>query len=173
MATNEIKELLARYYDGLTTEEEEARLAQLLDDNGVPGSLKAEQRFFTALHAVRSTGEKPDALDRRLEAQIDQWSGEADCTARRPTLRLAMRLRQACGIAASVLAVAMLGTYLHGRTSITPDEQAALAQARTALVEFSAKLNKGFDQMAAAQEKTAELNRKLSKWMEMTKNDVT
>lgn len=153
MATNEIKELLARYYDGLTTEEEEARLAQLLDDNGVPGSLKAEQRFFTALHAVRSTGEKPDALDRRLEAQIDQWSGEADCTARRPTLRLAMRLRQACGIAASVLAVAMLGTYLHGRTSITPDEQAALAQARTALVEFSATLNKGFDQMAAAQEK--------------------
>lgn len=172
MATNEIKELLARYYDGLTTEEEEARLAQLLDDNGVPGSLKAEQRFFTALHAVRSTGEKPDALDRRLEAQIDQWSGEADCTARRPTLRLAMRLRQACGIAASVLAVAMLGTYLHGRTSITPDEQAALAKARTALVEFSATLNKGFDQMAAAQEKTAELNRKLSKCMEMTKTDV-
>lgn len=172
MATNEIKELLARYYDGLTTEEEEARLAQLLDDNGVPGSLKAEQRFFTALHAVRSTGEKPDALDRRLEAQIDQWSGKADGTARRPTLRPAMRLRQACGIAASVLAVAMLGTYLHGRTSITPDEQAALAQARTALVEFSATLNKGFDQMEAAQEKTAELNRKLSKCMEMTKTDV-
>ena len=99
-------------------------------------------------------------------------SGEADGTARRPTLRLAMRLRQACGIAASVLAVAMLGTYLHGRTSITPEEQAALAQARTALVEFSATLNKGFDQMAAAQEKTAELNRKLSKCMEMTKTDV-
>lgn len=172
MATNEIKELLARYYDGLTTEEEEARLAQLLDDGDAPGSLKAEQRFFTALHAVRSTGEKPEGLDRRLEAQIDRWSGEADGTARHPTLRPAMRLRQACGIAASVLAVATLGTYLHGRTSITPDEQAALAQARTALVEFSATLNKGFDQMEAAQEKTAELNRKLSKCMEMTKNNV-
>ena len=172
MATNDIKELLARYYDGLTTEEEEARLAQLLDDGDAPGSLKAEQRFFTAMHAVRSTGEKPEGLDRRLEAQIDRWSGEADGTARRSTLRLAMRLRQACGIAASVLAVATLGTYLHGRTSITPDEQAALAQARTALIEFSATLNKGFDQMAAAQEKTAELNRKLSKCMEMTKTDV-
>ena len=172
MATHEIKELLARYYDGLTTEEEEARLAQLLDDGDAPGSLKAEQRFFTAMHAVRSTGEKPDGLDRRLEAQIDKWSGKADGTARRPTLRPAMRLRQACGIAASVLAVAMLGTYLHGRTSIPPEEEAALAQARMALVEFSATLNKGFDQMEAAQEKTAELNRKLSKCMEMTKTDV-
>ena len=83
---------------------------------------------------------------------------------------LTEKLRHACGIAASILVVASFGAYLHNRTSITPEEQAALAQAQMAIVKFSATLNKGLDQMAYAQQKTEDLNRKINKCMELSKN---
>lgn len=164
MATKDIEKLLERYYDGLTSEGEEARIAGFFTDGDVPDSLKAEQDFFMALHAGKAAGR----LDSRLNAQIDAWSKKSGGAGRHTARRIKMKLRHVCGIAASVLVVASLGMYLHNRTSITPEEQAALAQAQMAIVKFSATLNKGLDQMAYAQQKTEDLSRKINKCMELS-----
>lgn len=169
MATKDIEKLLERYYDGLTSEEEEARIAGFFRDGDVPDSLKAEQDFFMTLHGCKTTP-LAERLDRKLGTQIDAWSKKADSTGRHTARRITMKLRHACGIAASILVVASFGAYLHNRTSITPEEQAALAQAQMAIVKFSATLNKGLDQMAYAQQKTEDLNRKINKCMELSKN---
>lgn len=166
METKEIETLLKRYYDGLTTEEEENRLARLLYGGDVPSSQKADQDFFAAMRQCREAG-STDGLEQRIAARIDQWSA-AERPSRR--MRIAAMARHACAIAASVAVVALLGTYLHSRHAITPGEREQLAMAQTALAEFSETLNKGLAKIEDAQEKTKDIGKSINKCVELNKN---
>ena len=80
MATNEIKELLARYYDGLTTEEEEARLAQLLDDNGVrvgTGSACSSKNRYSRV--ILACGADEATADGVLRLSLSKATTEEEC----------------------------------------------------------------------------------------------
>ena len=79
MATKDIEKLLERYYDGLTSEEEEARIAGFFRDGDVPDSLKVEQDFFMTLHGCKTTP-LAERLDHKLGTQIDAWSKKAEHT---------------------------------------------------------------------------------------------
>ena len=81
MATKDIEKLLERYYDGQTSEEEEALIAGFFRDGDVPDSLKAEQDFFMTLHGCKTTP-LAERLDHKLGTQIDAWSKKADSTGR-------------------------------------------------------------------------------------------
>ena len=106
---------MKRYYDGLTTEEEENRLARLLYGGDVPSSQKADQDFFKAMHGCKNADDA-DAIEQKIAARIDRWSATVGTTRR---TRIAAMARHACAIAASVAVVALLGTYLHSRHAIT------------------------------------------------------
>lgn len=64
---------MERYYDGQTSEDEEARITEFFRDGDVPDSLKVEQDFFMTLHGCKATP-SAERLDRKLNAQIDAWS---------------------------------------------------------------------------------------------------
>ena len=49
--TEEIKRLLDRYYDGMTTEEEEKALHTYFNGSDIDASLTEERIFFTALQS--------------------------------------------------------------------------------------------------------------------------
>ena len=159
METNDIKRLLARYYDGLTSEEEETMLFDALNSGDIPGELKVESEFFTALHSVNAAAQQPVALGQRLEAMLDRQQA---VVLRKPK-RTAARLCRICSMAASIAAVVVLGAYLHSRTAVTPQEEATLAQAQTALVKFSSALNEGLGQMENASEKAQDISESINK----------
>ena len=65
--TEEIKRLLDRYYDGMTTEEEEKALHTYFNGSDIDASLKEERIFFTALQSskcLHQQGWKSDSVDR-------------------------------------------------------------------------------------------------------------
>lgn len=171
METNKIEGLLDKYYNGMTSKEEENVLLRFFSQENVPDNMKDEKAFFVTLHNnIHKNSNIPQRLERNLETLIDSFDKTlttVPSSRRRPTLRLG----SISGIAASVIAVASLGIYLHGRNQITQADKAALAQAQQALVEFSTTLNKGLEQMEAAQKRAANISDKLSKCIEINKND--
>ena len=50
METSRIRKLLAKYYDGQTSEEEESELARLFASGDVPDDMAEERLFFVHLH---------------------------------------------------------------------------------------------------------------------------
>lgn len=168
MGTKDIETLLKRYYDGLTSEEEEAQLTRMLSGGDVPRSLKADQDFFKAMHGCKNADDA-DAIEQKIAARIDRWSATVGTTRR---MRIAAMARHACAIAASVAVVALLGTYLHSRHAMTPGEREQLAMAQTALAEFSETLNKGLAKIEDAQEKTKDIGKSINKCVELNKNGI-
>lgn len=177
MTEKDIDRLMSKYYEGLTDEREEDMLLRYFSSGDVPESMADDRDFFIALHGCGKAAGVPEGLERRMEEHIDSWSRHQAEPAARPECRpapkptLKARLRRACGMAASVAAVAMLGAYLHGRNPVNAADQAKLAQARTALTEFSNTLNKGFDKMEEAHKKTKEINKSIDKCLRLINTD--
>lgn len=96
--TEEIKRLLDRYYDGMTTEEEENTLRTYFNSKDIDANLKEECIFFTALQS--SECPTPAGIEERLSRQISQWN-TLEVTNRRAIRHV--NLRWVVGIAASLL----------------------------------------------------------------------
>ena len=139
METSRIRKLLARYYDGQTSEEEESELARLFASGDVPDDMAEERLFFVHLHGSNDTSGVPYGFEERLEDMVDCLA-EADGAGRSAVVPLRRRLKIVAGIAASVLFVASLGFGLLNRVDNmhTPsvDDRIALAQAQEAILKF-------------------------------------
>ena len=102
MKVNEIERLLARYYDGETSDTEEKELKRFFTEEDVPAHLLAEKEIFMQL-AAHPAPEIPEGLESRLSRKIDEWD-----TGERRTLKIkkhirALRLQWIGSIAASLL----------------------------------------------------------------------
>ncbi|WP_028897226.1 anti-sigma factor [Prevotella sp. HUN102] len=149
MKTEDIKDLLERFYEGNTTEEEERALKEYFSANDIAEELKPEQVFFRALNTDDAT--VPDRLEERLERQINQWN-RVEKTVRRSATRIS--LRWIVGVAASLLILFSIGIFVSRQgkeDNLSSIEQAdtydnpedASAEAARALTKFSKSLNKG------------------------------
>ena len=87
MKVNEIERLLARYYDGETSETEEKELKRFFTEEDVPAHLLAEKEIFMQL-AAQPAPEIPEGLESRLSRKIDQWD-----TGERRTLKIKKHTR--------------------------------------------------------------------------------
>lgn len=87
MKVNEIERLLARYYDGETSETEEKELKRFFTEEDVPAHLLAEKEIFMQL-AAQPAPEIPEGLESRLSRKIDQWD-----TDERRTLKIKKHTR--------------------------------------------------------------------------------
>lgn len=106
--TDELKSLLDRFYDGMTTETEESRLRELLADDGLPDYMAADKALLDAM-AQDTACDVPEGLESRLSAAIDGWE-EAEKKRRRTGTRVRIiSMRRIASVAASVAVVLAIG----------------------------------------------------------------
>ena len=136
METKETKKLLERFYNGLTDETEEKRLAEYFCSNEVDEELREEAEMFLAL---------------QQNAAIE-WN-TVESTARKTARRAG--LRWVVGIAASILILLAVGIFVDKHESkqlsdidkidTYDNPEDAYATANKALTKFSVSLNKGLE----------------------------
>ncbi len=151
--------MLAHYYDGTSTQEEEKYLRiYFKNTDRVAPELRTEGEIFRSLSDI-PTPQLPDGLESRLSDAIDSWAeAEAKAEVNRKRLR-PIKLRAAIGIAAALAVVLALGIFLpfrenttplHADTCATPEE--AYAQTEKALQIFAGAINKSLAGMETVTE---------------------
>ncbi|MFA5815664.1 MAG: hypothetical protein WC865_08600 [Bacteroidales bacterium] len=144
MKTNEVKILLQKYYDGLTSSREESDLEEYFLNGQVDPEFEADKLHFLAVAAMRDEElPVPDDLEASVintlkEAQKDQVHGN----------RRIMYL--AFSIAAGLLL--MVSTFLflsrQDETQYISDPKIAYAESREALEMVSKYFNEGTSQLS-------------------------
>lgn len=153
MTTEEIKLLLQRFYDAETTDAEERSLRAFFHGPAVPAELEADKALFDQLYAP--TPEPSQAFVSRLGQDIERWNVLEKTTARRART---LSMRWMTGVAASMLALFALGTYLNHRsetsqaysnnlTETYDNPNDAAGETARALTKFSDAINRGIDKM--------------------------
>ena len=125
---NEIKDLIARWYEGGATPGEYRRLMDFFSTaRGLPGDLEMERAMFQAIDAVDEQEVKiPEELARRIDNAIEEeMAREREATS--ATSRFHRWMIAAGTVAASLVAVLMVHTFVvkdHDR--VRPQTQLAL-----------------------------------------------
>ncbi|MCD7925407.1 MAG: hypothetical protein LUI85_12245 [Bacteroides sp.] len=190
MKVNDIEKLLARYYDGETSEAEDRELKRFFTEEDVPAHLLAEKEIFMQLNAAAHSSDSgiatrteeseappiPEGLESRLSGMIDEWD-----TRERRVLKVkkhthTLRLQWIGSIAASLLILFSVGMYLYKPytpptpqdTCATPEE--AYAQAQKALIMLSTGLNKGVETVETVQETTTKIQENVNEQLNRINN---
>lgn len=140
MEPDKVRELLHRYYDGLTTEEEEAQLGELLSD---PSFLS---HFPEERHLASLSGAVPEPSDGFYDRLSETTHTEVRM---RPYHRL---LRHAATVAAAavILAASWLLLNQYGRQPVKDtytDPEIAMAEVKSILTDVSRKMNTGMEEL--------------------------
>ena len=166
MNVDRINELLERYYDAQTNEAEEQELKRFFASEEVPAHLQAEKNMFLEMQ-VMAEASIPQGLEARISQNIDAWEAEEHRMAKVSRKPRIFSLPWIGSVAASMLILLSIGWYLYEPqpirkdTCATPEE--AYMHAQKALAMFSHTLNKGMEQMNAAQDATERIERTLQK----------
>lgn len=159
MEVNRIDDILARYYDGETTETEERELKRFFSEEEIPVHLLAEKEFFLQM-AVQPEPKLPEGLEDRLIHRINEWDAQEKRTLKREKRVRGIRMQWIGSVAASLLILLSVGMYIYKPnaspipqdTCATPEE--AYTEAQRALLLFSSTLNKGMEQVETARKTT-------------------
>ncbi len=159
MNVNKAEELLARYYEGLTSEAEEQALKRFFAETEVPEHLQCDKLLFLGME---EEVEVPQGLEERLRQAIDELARreQQTITARKRSRILPMRW---IGSAAACLIVAFaMGTYFATRPAVPQDTCATPEEAYEhtyhALAQLSTTLNRGFEEVETVQNRADAIN---------------
>jgi hypothetical protein len=165
MEKMEIEQLLDKFYNGLSTPEEERFLNEyFLRENEVEERLRTDRQLFRALHDERI--QVPDAVSERLSDAIQQLVAP-------PPRSPSQKQRWLYGIG-SAAAVALLcaGLFFVQREPAQPpladtfsDPHEAAIVAGQALALMSSHLNRGLEQVAGAESEMAHAGRIINKYL--------
>lgn len=151
MDTDNIRQLLDRYYDGQTNEREEQVLKDYFLQDDVPPQWVTDQRLFRQLYGANMP--TIDGLEQRLSRQIDGWN-RVEKTANRRSRTVG--LRWMAGIAASLLLLFTIGLLVDRQQKQAQyavqqdtfdDPRDAYAETQKALMMFSKSINKGLNKV--------------------------
>lgn len=151
MDTDNIRQLLDRYYDGQTSEREEQVLKDYFLQDDVPPQWATDQRLFRQLYGADMPA--IDGLEQQLSRQIDSWN-RVEKTANRRTRTIG--LRWMAGIAASLLLLFAIGLLVDRQQKQAQyavqqdtfdDPRDAYAETQKALMKFSESINKGLNKV--------------------------
>lgn len=168
---DEIKCLLNAYYEGRTSREDEKRLHAFFRQAEVPQELSADKELFLYLFSLKDNTGVPSGLEAHMSACIDEWERVAQ-TGMESRKRITHRifLRRCMGMAAGLLLIFSVGTYLYhtSRFQTLPEDtcaspEEAYAEAQKALLLFSHSLNKGLAQVEKAEEATGKVKKVVEK----------
>lgn len=154
MTIEEVKPMLQRYYNAETTPDEERQLRQFFQGPAVPASLQADRALFAQLYAP--VPQPPQGMETRMAQEMERWNVLEKSVARRARL---VGMRWIAGVAASMLALVTLGTYLNHRPSTARPYAAnlretydnprdAAGETERALTKFSMAINKGLSKIS-------------------------
>lgn len=187
MKVNEIEKLLARYYDGTTSEAEEKELKRFFAEEDVPAHLLAEKEIFAQLAGCEASSRNdeteappsptiPKGLESRINSLIDEWDTHERQVQKVKKHTHTLRLQWIGSIAASLLILFSVGMYLYKPytpptpqdTCATPEE--AYAQAQRALIMLSSNLNKGIEKVETVQETTEKIQENVNEQLNRINN---
>lgn len=153
MTTEEVRQLLGKFYNAETTAREESMLKRFFQAGGVPQDLQADKILFDQLFNAQV--EVPEGLETRLSHDIERWNMVEKSISRKARV---MSLRWIAGVAASLVMLFTLGTYLNNRPSTarpcannlreTYDNPTdAAGETKRALTKFSIAINRGLNKI--------------------------
>lgn len=161
MKREEIEKLLARYYDGLATEQEEEKLTQALRSaKDLPKNLQAERDLFLSLH--KDTMEDVPVPE-DLETELATWIDRKASAPRRRRLWWG-------SMAASILLLVGLGFGIAEmrQEAFAPTPQDTFTNPEDAhralqaiFAEMSQNWNEGMKQLEASQRDIIAVNREI------------
>lgn len=143
MELNEIKILLEKYYEGLTSIEEEYALRNFFAQQNVPDEMASDRELFSHLDTESKIIPVSSQLPDKLESWIDRRNKNEQKTR---YIRLGYKLASiAAGIA--ILVVCYLFVNQNQKKLVSEDTysdpQLAYAEVKRTLLYISEKLNKG------------------------------
>ena len=158
MKVEEIERLLAEFYEGNTDEREEELLKEAFRNEEVPERLQKDKRLFLGCFPGEAEA-VPAGLEERLSRLIDEKAEEERRFFRRNKAR--RNWRWIGGVAATVLLLAGVGYGIMkpGEEMRPPtpldtfsDPEAAYKALQATLLEVSANLNEGIEQVEEARQ---------------------
>ena len=154
MKVEEIERLLAEFYEGNTNEQEEELLKEAFRTEEVPEHLQKDKKLFLSFFPGKVVDNVPAGLEDKLSRMIDEKAEEEQRFFHRNKAK--RNWRWIGGIAATILVLVGVG---YGITNMgedmrppTPqdtfsDPEAAYKALQATLIEVSANLNKGIEQI--------------------------
>lgn len=170
MKVEEIERLLAKFYKGNTTEQEEEMLKGAFRSENIPEHLQADKRLFLSFCSCEVVEDVPAGLEDKLSRMIDEKAEEEQRFFRRNKSQ--RNWRWIGGIAATILLLIGIG---YGITNLgkdmrppTPldtfsDPEAAYMALQATLMEVSTNLNQGIEQVEETQMDVTKVNQKVCK----------
>jgi len=158
----DIEQLIKKFYEGDTTQEEERFLTNyFLNEKNVDEYWKDEQQLFRLLHAEQI--QIPNDVSERLEQSIMRLDGSKKITTRK-------RMGLYWISSAAAIALLCIGLFFAIRKPVQPQladtfsdpKQAALVAEQT-LTFMSIQLNKGIDKATGADRELEKVNQLLNK----------
>lgn len=165
MKVEEIDKLLADFYEGKTSENQEAVLKSYFESHDVPQRLQTDKRFFLSFHTTINP-EVPEGLEEKLSKSID--NREKDEKRLHQRKRYLSNRKWITGIAASIsLVIATTITMMtfdfnssRPKDTFQDPYQAYLAM-EDALIEVSSNLNDGLEQLAETHTEIKQINKQI------------
>lgn len=159
MKVDEIERLLAEFYEGTTTESQEEALRDYFKTTEVPAHLQKDKEIFLSLYQGSDRDvEVPAGLEDKLRLLIDEKAEEEQCFFRPNKSR--RNWRWIGGIAATLLLILSLGygvdhlgkdVYPPAPQDTFTDPEEAYRVLQATLLEISANLNSGFNEVKESQ----------------------
>jgi hypothetical protein len=144
MNTREIEQLIAKYYDGATSLEEEQALREFFASGSVPPHLAEHRPLFIFMEHER----KQEMTDPDFERTLESGLQDGKVISMGPRTA---RWHYVAGIAAAaVLVIGIALTYLFNfreHSKYSEHDRLAYAQAQDAILMVSSGLNKGIDRI--------------------------
>jgi hypothetical protein len=168
----EIEKLIADFYEGKTSVDQEKEIMHFFETQEVPPHLLAEKELFLEMYSsckdIDNEIEVPAHLEKKLNLLIDTWEEKEKI--KKPRLeRRIINWQLISGIAASVCLILSIGLYpyLEQQKPVLTDTysnpQDAYEEAQKALLLVSNNLNKGVSQLESAQEDMNKVNEIINK----------
>ena len=170
MTVEEIERLLAEFYEGNTNEQEEELLKEAFRTEEVPEHLQKDKKLFLSFFPGKVVDNVPAGLEDKLSRMIDEKAEEEQRFFHRNKAK--RNWRWIGGIAATILVLVGVG---YGITNMgedmrppTPqdtfsDPEAAYKALQATLIEVSANLNKGIEQIEETRIDVTKVNQEVRK----------
>lgn len=169
MKVDEIERLLAEFYEGTTTESQEEALRDYFKATEVPEHLLKDKEIFFSLYSDADRDvEVPAGLEDKLSRLIDEKAEEEQRFFRPNKSR--RNWRWIGGIAATLLLILSLGYGVEhlGKDVCPPtpqdtftDPEEAYRVLQATLLEISANLNNGFNEVKESQMDMRRINQEV------------
>lgn len=151
----EIEKLIADFYEGKTSVDQEKELFHFFETQEVPPHLLAEKELFQKMYSSCNDIEVPTHLEQKLSHLIDSWEKKEEKGPHQK--RRITNWHWISGIAASLFLILSMGLYTHLEqqepvlTDTYSNPNDAYKEAQKALLLVSDNLNKGVSELENAQ----------------------